>query len=71
MASNAKPRSPWGNTKIRPAVPIVMTSGYVRDADRDLALKIGVKELLLKPDTAQALGEVLHRLLKIPQAAAS
>jgi CheY-like chemotaxis protein len=49
--------------KIRPALPVVMTSGYVRAADRELALQIGVRELVLKPDTAQALGEVLHRLL--------
>jgi len=49
--------------KIRPALPVVMTSGFVRAADRDLALRIGVKELVLKPDTAQALGEVLHRVL--------
>jgi PAS domain S-box-containing protein len=50
--------------KIRPTLPIVMTSGYVRPADRELALRTGVRELVLKPDTAQALGEVLHRLLK-------
>jgi PAS domain S-box-containing protein len=55
--------------KIRPALPVVMTSGYVRAADRELALRTGVKELVLKPDTAQALGEVLHRLLNDPQAA--
>jgi CheY-like chemotaxis protein len=55
--------------KIRPALPVVMTSGYVRAADRELALRTGVKELVLKPDTAQALGEVLHRLLNGPQAA--
>lgn len=51
--------------KIRPALPVVMTSGYVRPADRELALQTGVRELVLKPDTAQALGEVLHRLLKV------
>jgi CheY-like chemotaxis protein len=50
--------------KIRPTLPVVMTSGYVRAADRDIAREIGVKEVVLKPDTAQALGEVLHRLLK-------
>lgn len=50
--------------KIRPTLPVVMTSGYVRPADRELARQIGVKEVVLKPDTAQALGEVLHRVLK-------
>jgi PAS domain S-box-containing protein len=49
--------------KISPALPVVMTSGYVRSSDRDLAIQNGVRELVLKPDTAQALGEILHRLL--------
>ena len=58
--------------KIRPALPVVMTSGYVRTTDRDLAIQNGVRELVLKPDTAQALGEILHRLLdssSLPRAA--
>ena len=52
--------------EIRPALPVVMTSGYVRTTDRDLAIQNGVRELVLKPDTAQALGEILHRLLDKP-----
>lgn len=49
---------------IRPELPVVMTSGYVRPEDRDQALALGVRELLLKPNTVEALGEVLHRLLQ-------
>ena len=49
--------------KIRPTLPVVMTSGYVRGTDREQAIQNGVRELVLKPDTAQALGEILHRLL--------
>lgn len=48
---------------IRPQVPVVMTSGYVRGEDRESALALGVRELLLKPNTVEELGEVLHRLL--------
>jgi PAS domain S-box-containing protein len=48
---------------IRPQLPVVMTSGYVRTEDRALALKIGVRELVMKPNTVDALGLALHRLL--------
>jgi len=50
---------------IRPDVPVVMTSGYVRPEDRELAIASGVRELVLKPNTVDALGEVLHRLLSV------
>ena len=49
--------------KIRPELPVVLTSGYVRNEDRELAISAGVREVVLKPDTVQALGEILHRLL--------
>jgi len=49
---------------IRPRVPVVMTSGYVRQEDRALAMASGVRELVMKPNTVDALGQTLHRLLK-------
>ena len=49
--------------RLRPQVPVVMTSGYVRPNDRELVRKVGVKDLLLKPNTVEELGAVLHRLL--------
>jgi len=49
---------------VRPDIPIVMTSGYVRAEDRALALATGVRELVMKPNTVDALGQVLHRLLR-------
>jgi len=48
---------------IRHDVPIVMTSGYIHANDREQALAAGIRELVLKPNTVDALGEVLHRLL--------
>ncbi len=52
---------------VRPDIPVVMTSGYVRPEDQETALSIGVQELILKPDTIDALGEVLSRLLRSPR----
>jgi CheY-like chemotaxis protein len=49
---------------IRPDIPVVMTSGYVRAEDRTLALASGVRELVMKPNTVEALGQILHRLLE-------
>jgi PAS domain S-box-containing protein len=48
----------------RPDLPVVMTSGYVRPKDRDLVKAAGVRELLLKPNTVEELGAVLHRLMQ-------
>jgi PAS domain S-box-containing protein len=47
---------------IRPDLPILMTSGYVRPEDRERALQMGVRELILKPDTIDQLGRVLDRI---------
>lgn len=48
--------------QIRPDIPIVMTSGYIRPEDEMEARKVGVRELLLKPDTIDDLAATLHRL---------
>ncbi|MBL8265880.1 response regulator [Steroidobacter sp.] len=49
---------------LRPEVPVVMTSGYVRAKDRESVMKTGVRDLLLKPNTVEELGDVLHRLMR-------
>ncbi len=49
--------------RLAPHIPVVLTSGYVRTDDREAALQAGVHELVLKPNTVEELGEVLHRLL--------
>lgn len=48
---------------LRPEVPVVVTSGYVRPKDRESVMKTGVRDLLLKPNTVEELGDVLHRLM--------
>jgi PAS domain S-box-containing protein len=49
--------------ELRPEVPVVMTSGYVRAKDRESVMKTGVRDLLLKPNSVEELGDVLHRLM--------
>ena len=47
----------------RPGIPVILTTGYIRPQDRELAKRIGVRELILKPDTVDELGGALSRLL--------
>jgi CheY-like chemotaxis protein len=49
--------------EIRKDLPVVLTSGYLRPQDREIAKSAGVLELILKPDTAEELGSTLNRLL--------
>ena len=51
---------------LRPDMPVVMTSGYVSTNDHEVAVQSGVRELILKPNTVDELGDVLHRLLSEP-----
>jgi PAS domain S-box-containing protein len=46
--------------KIRAHMPIIMTSGYVRDEDQARALREGIGRILLKPNTIEELGQELH-----------
>jgi PAS domain S-box-containing protein len=47
----------------RPDIPIVMTSGYVRPEDQEKALRMGLRDLLLKPHNADQLARTLDRVL--------
>jgi CheY-like chemotaxis protein len=48
---------------VRPGVPIIMTSGYVRPGEEQAARELGILELILKPDTVDELGHALDRRL--------
>lgn len=50
--------------EIREDLPVVVTSGYVRAEDRAIAREIGVRELVLKPDTVEELASVLEELFE-------
>lgn len=53
--------------KIRPDMPIILTTGYSGTMTQEAALQLGFKELLTKPNTARALGEAVQRVLKEKQ----
>ena len=48
--------------KLRADLPVLMTSGYIRPQDRDAATSLGVRELIAKPHTIDALGHALEAL---------
>jgi len=48
---------------IRPDIPIVMATGYIRPKDLEQARDLGIRELVLKPNTVAEMGEVLHRIV--------
>jgi CheY-like chemotaxis protein len=50
--------------ELRPDLPIVMTSGYVRPTDREAARNLGVRDLILKPDTVEELTVALEKVFK-------
>jgi len=48
----------------RPDIPLLMTSGYVRPQDEEAAHNIGVRAVILKPNTVDDLGKMLDRLFQ-------
>jgi len=49
---------------IRPEIPVLMTSGYFSPEDSERANRLGIHELILKPNTLNELASALHRVLK-------
>jgi len=49
--------------EIRPEIPVLLASGYVRTEDVELARHIGVREVIWKPTTINEMGELLGRVL--------
>ena len=49
---------------VRPDLPILMTTGYVRPGDDVAIREAGVRALILKPDTVDQLGAVLDETLR-------
>ncbi len=48
--------------QIRPGIPILMASGYIRAADNEQVRSLGLPDLILKPDTIEEMGNILHQL---------
>ena len=49
--------------EIRPDSDVVLTSGYLRIEDVALAREIGVRDVILKPNTMEELAPMVHRLI--------
>ena len=47
---------------VRPDMPVVMMSCYLRPEDEEEARRLGVRDLILKPDTIEDLAQSLDRL---------
>ncbi len=54
---------------IRPDIPIVLASGYVRPEDEQQAASIGIRRVLLKPSTIDVMAQTLDEVLTAAQAA--
>jgi CheY-like chemotaxis protein len=48
---------------IRPDLPIIITSGYVRPEDKLKADRLGVRDIVLKPNTVAEMGELIRERL--------
>jgi PAS domain S-box-containing protein len=55
-------------SRIRPDLPVVITSGYITDALRGDALRAGVRQLVDKPSTVDELCQVIRQILHTPAA---
>lgn len=49
--------------QIRPGMPILITSGYVAPVDNEEVRSLGLPDLLLKPNTVEELGRIVHSML--------
>jgi PAS domain S-box-containing protein len=54
--------------RLRPALPVVISSGYVSEAMRAEVLRVGVRHVLQKEYTLEQLADVVHRALTEPRA---
>jgi len=49
--------------QVRPQIPIILATGYIRPQDTESARRLGIRDLILKPNTVEDLGHTLHRIL--------
>ncbi len=48
---------------VRPDLPVIITSGYIRAEDHETARQLGVVAVILKPNTIEELGETLDGVI--------
>lgn len=49
--------------EVRPNLPVILATGYIRPHDTESARRLGIRELILKPNTVEDLGPILYRIL--------
>jgi len=49
--------------KIRPDIPVVLTSGYVGEQEIETVQRLGVTQLIPKPSTVEEVGQIVHRVI--------
>lgn len=53
--------------KLRPAMPVIVTSGYVREEDARMATELGVEDVVLKPSSVHDLARIIQTVLSRPR----
>jgi CheY-like chemotaxis protein len=49
--------------RVRPGTPVALASGYVRADEMERARELGIREIIVKPNTPAELGPIVQRLL--------
>jgi len=49
---------------IRPDLPVILSTGYSDQINEEMLERLGIKALLMKPITIQALSHAIRRALK-------
>lgn len=57
--------------RVRPDLPVILVSGFVRPQDREAAKSIGVEHLIVKPATVDELAQLLREVLDAVRSARS
>ena len=50
--------------QIKPAVPVVMVSGYLRQEDAEAIAAMGIRDVVLKPQTPRELSAVIDDVIR-------
>jgi len=57
--------------QIRPDIPILISTGYIRPGDNEQVRSLGLPDLILKPDTIDELGRMLQNVFEKRKRSAS
>jgi DNA-binding NarL/FixJ family response regulator len=49
--------------RLRPEIPVVLSSGYITEDQKENARRIGIREIIYKPNSVEELSTAIHRLV--------